>query len=90
MTSVNESFRQAANSPASHEAAETVKSIGEEVRDFAGDYGRMAGKQYGRAQDMALDSLDETYAAMKRNPLLTLGIALGIGLAFGMLTGVRR
>jgi hypothetical protein len=53
MMSVNQSFRQAANSPASHEAAETAKSIGEEVRDCAGDVGRMARKQYGRAQDMA-------------------------------------
>ena len=43
MTSANESFRQAANSPASRQAAETAKSIGEEVRDFAGDVGRMAG-----------------------------------------------
>jgi ElaB/YqjD/DUF883 family membrane-anchored ribosome-binding protein len=65
-------------------APETVKSIGEEVRDFAGDVGHMAGKQFGRAQDMAVDTFDETYAAM--NPLLTLGIALGIGFAFGVLT----
>jgi hypothetical protein len=36
-----------------------------------------------RAQDMAVDTFDETYAAMKRNPLLTLGIALGIAFAFG-------
>ena len=43
MTFVNQSFPQAANSPASHEAAETAKSMGEEVRDFAGDVGRMAG-----------------------------------------------
>jgi hypothetical protein len=39
---------------------------------------------------MAVDTLDETYAAMKRNPLLTLVIALGICFAFGVLTGVRR
>jgi len=50
----------------------------------------MASKQYGRAQDMALDAFDDTYAAMKRNPLLTLGIALGIGFLLGVLTSVRR
>jgi len=91
MTSANESFRQATNSPAGRQAAETSKSIGEEVSNFAGDVGRMASKQYGRAQDMAVDALDDTYAAMKRNPLLTLGIALGIGFLLGVLTsGVRR
>ena len=90
MMSANQSFRQAANSPASRQASETAKSIGEEVSDFAGDVGRMASKQYGRAQDMAVDALDETYAAIKRNPLLTLGIALGIGFLLGVLTSVRR
>ena len=88
MTSTNQSFRQAA--PTSRQAAETAKSIGEEVSDFAGDAGRMASKQYGRAQDVAVDAFDETYAAMKRNPLLTLAIALGIGFLLGVLTSVRR
>jgi ElaB/YqjD/DUF883 family membrane-anchored ribosome-binding protein len=50
----------------------------------------MASKQYDRAQDVAVDALDETYAAMKRNPLVTLAIALGIGFLFGVLAGVRR
>ena len=90
MTSANESFRQAANSPASRQSAERAKSIGEEVSDFAGDVGRMASKQYGRAQDTAVDAFDDTYAAMKRNPLLTLAIALGIGFLLGVLTSFRR
>jgi hypothetical protein len=72
MTFTNQSFRQAANSPTGRQAAETAKSIGEEVSDFAGDVGRMASKQYDRAQDVAVDALDETYAAMRRNPLVTL------------------
>ena len=88
MTSTNQSFRQAA--PTSRQAAETAKSIGEEVSDFAGDVGRMASKQYGRAQVVAVDAFDETYAAMKRNPLHTLAIALGIGFLLGVLTSVRR
>jgi ElaB/YqjD/DUF883 family membrane-anchored ribosome-binding protein len=88
MTSADQSFRQDANSPAGRQASETAKTIGEEVSDFAGDVGRMASKQY--AQDMAVDALDDTYAAMKRNPLLTLGIALGIGFLLGVLTSVRR
>ena len=50
MTSATQTFRQAANSPVGRQATETAKSIGEEVSDFAGDVGRMASKQYGRAQ----------------------------------------
>jgi ElaB/YqjD/DUF883 family membrane-anchored ribosome-binding protein len=91
MTSANQSLRQAANSPSSRQAAETAKSIGEEVSDFAGDVGRMASKQYGRAQDMAVDALDETHAAIKSNPLLSIAIALGIGFLFGVVvTSVKQ
>ena len=83
MTSATQTFRQAANSPVGRQATETAKSIGEEVSDFAGDVGRMASKQYGRAQDMAVDTFDETYAAIRRNPLLALGIVLGIAFLIG-------
>jgi hypothetical protein len=52
MTSANQTFRQAANSPVGRQAAETAKSIGEEVSDLAGDVGRMAARYarpgYGR------------------------------------------
>lgn len=83
MTSANQPYRQAATS---RQAADAGKTIGEEASDFAGDVGRMAKKQYGRAQDVAVDVFDETYAAMRRNPLLTLGIALGIGFLVAALT----
>jgi ElaB/YqjD/DUF883 family membrane-anchored ribosome-binding protein len=91
MTSATQTFRQAANSPAGGQAAETAKSIGEEVGEVAGDVRRMASKQYGRAQDMAIDAFDETHAAIKRNPLVSVAIALGIGFLFGVvLTSVRQ
>jgi ElaB/YqjD/DUF883 family membrane-anchored ribosome-binding protein len=57
------------------------------VSDFAGDVGRMASKQYDRAQDMAVDAFDETSEAIRRNPLLALGILLGIGF---LIVGVLR
>jgi hypothetical protein len=56
MTTANEAYKRAANSPAAREAAETAKSIGDDVVDFAGDVGRIAGKQYGRARDAAVDA----------------------------------
>jgi ElaB/YqjD/DUF883 family membrane-anchored ribosome-binding protein len=69
---------------------ESVKSIQEEVSDFASDVGRMASKQFGRAQDIAVDAFDDTYASIRRNPLLSLGIAVGIGFLFAALVSVRR
>ena len=86
----NEAYRRAARSPAGRQAAETAKSIGEEVGDFAGDVGRMASKQYGRAQDMAVDAFDDAHTLIKGNPLTTIAIALGIGFILGVVAGSRR
>jgi hypothetical protein len=49
VTGTSEAYRKATSSPAGRQAAEAVKSMGEEVSDFAEDVGRIASKQYGRA-----------------------------------------
>jgi ElaB/YqjD/DUF883 family membrane-anchored ribosome-binding protein len=96
MTTANQAYRQAANSPAGRQAADaaksaadTARSIGDEVSDFAGDVSRMAGKQFGHAQDMAVDAYDEAHAAVRRNPLVALAIALGVGFLFGVVSSRR-
>ena len=90
MTTVNEAYRRATSSPVGRQAAETAKSIGEEVGDFAGDVGRMASKQYGRAQDMAVDAFDDAHTLIKGNLLTAIAIALGIGFILGVVAGSRR
>ena len=90
MTTANEAYRRAASSPAGRQAAETAKSVGDEVGNFAGDVGRMASKQYGRAQDMAVDAFDEAHTAIRGNPLTAVAIALGIGFIFGVVASSRR
>jgi ElaB/YqjD/DUF883 family membrane-anchored ribosome-binding protein len=84
MTTTNEAYRRAANSPAAKQAAETAKSIGEDVSDFAGDVSRMAGKQFSRAQDVAVDAMQEAGDTMKRYPFSTLAVVAGLGFLFGM------
>jgi ElaB/YqjD/DUF883 family membrane-anchored ribosome-binding protein len=94
MTTANEAYRRAANSPAAREAAATAKSIGEDVgetvSDFASDVSRMAGKQYDRARDAAVDAYDQVHEASVRNPLITLAVALGLGFLFGVVMAGRR
>jgi ElaB/YqjD/DUF883 family membrane-anchored ribosome-binding protein len=89
MTTTSETYRKATNSPAGRQAAETIKSVGEEVSDFAEDVGRMARKQYGRAQDVANDAFDDAHSATKGNPLTAVAIALGIGFLIGVAAGRR-
>jgi ElaB/YqjD/DUF883 family membrane-anchored ribosome-binding protein len=90
MATANQAFRQAVNSPAARESAEAARSIGDSVGEFASDMSREAGKQFGRAQDMAVDAYDDAHAAMQRNPLTAVLIALGVGFLFGVVSGGRR
>ena len=90
MTNPNEAFKSAANSPAGREAAETARSVADDVTDFADDLSRKASKQFARAQDVAGDVYDNAHAAVRRNPVTALAIALGIGFLFGVVVGTRR
>ena len=90
MTTPNEAFKKAANSPAGRQAAETAKSVGENVTDFADDLSRKASKQFARAQDVAGDVYDNAHAAVRRDPVIALAIALGIGFLFGIVVASRR
>ena len=82
MTTANEGFKRAANSPAGRQAADTAKEIGEDVANFADDVSRKASQQFTRAQDMATDVYDTAHAAVRRDPLTAIAIAVGMGLAW--------
>ena len=90
MTNPNEAFKRAANSPVGRQAAETAKAVGEDVTDFTDDLSRKASKQFARAQDMAGDVYDNAHAAVTRDPLIALAIALGIGYLFCVVIGTSR
>jgi ElaB/YqjD/DUF883 family membrane-anchored ribosome-binding protein len=60
------------------------------VSDFASDVSRRAGEKLDRAQDMAIDALDDAKAAVRRNPLMAMGVALGLGFLFGIVAAGRR
>ena len=90
MTNPNETFKRAANSPAGRQAAETAQSVADDVTDFANDLSRKASKQFSRAQDIAGDAYDNAHAAVRRDPVTALAIALGIGFLFGLVVGTRR
>ena len=90
MTNPNEAFKRAANSPAGRQAVEAAQSVADDVTDFADDLSRKAGKQFSRAQDAAVDAYDAAHAAVRRDPLTALAIALGAGFLFGVLFATRR
>ena len=92
MSSINQAYKQtsAAQTSAGRQAAQAAKSVGEDASEFASDLSRRAEEQLGRAQDMAVDVFDQTNAAVRRNPMMSVGIALGLGFLLGVVATTRR
>jgi ElaB/YqjD/DUF883 family membrane-anchored ribosome-binding protein len=88
MTSTNQTFKQ--GSGAGRQATQAAKSLGEDVGDYASDLSRAAGEQFDRARDVAADAFDQTHAAVRRNPLMAVGIALGLGFLLGVIASSRH
>jgi ElaB/YqjD/DUF883 family membrane-anchored ribosome-binding protein len=66
-----------------------VQEIRDNIQDIGSAVGDMATRQYERAHDTVTDALRETGSAVQRNPLTAIGIGLGIGFLFGLITGGR-
>ena len=73
-------------SPEAQELANQIDAIRADLQNLTSTVGRMANKQINRAQDKALDAANEAEAAIKRNPLSAVAIAVGLGFLFGVFT----
>ena len=60
------------------------------MSDFASDVSRKAGKQFDRAQDMAVDAVHDAGDAMRSYPLSTIAVAAGLGFLLGAFAMGRR
>ena len=56
------------------------------LQGLTGDVKRLGGHQVENMQDTADAALDEVAAAVRRNPLTALAIAVGAGFLYGVLT----
>jgi ElaB/YqjD/DUF883 family membrane-anchored ribosome-binding protein len=73
-------------SPEAQELANQIDAIRADLQNLSSTVGRMANKQINRAQDKALDVANEAEAAIRRNPLSAVAIAVGLGFLFGVFT----
>ena len=83
-----------AQARASTHAGRNRPSDVDELRDnaasVAGSVGDMASRQYEQAYDVANDAVEETGQIIRRNPLASIGVGLGVGFLLGLiLTGGR-
>lgn len=72
-----------------NDASSDVQEIRDNINDLGSSVGDMATRQYERAHDAVTDSLRATGSAIQRNPLTAIGIGLGVGFLFGLVTGGR-
>ena len=73
-------------SPEAQELANQIDAIRADLQNLSSTVGRMANKQINRAQDKAVDAANEAEAAIRRNPLSAVAIAVGLGFLFGVFT----
>ena len=59
-----------------------------DIADIASGVGDMASRQYAQAHDVATDAVEDTVQIIRRNPLASIGVGLGVGFLLGLiLTG---
>ena len=72
--------------PEAQELANQIDAIRADLQNLSSTVGRIANKQINRAQDKAVDAANEAEAAIRRNPLTAVAIAVGLGFLFGVFT----
>ncbi len=72
-----------------HDLSSQVDNMRAEIANLADTVTRMAGRQMNRAQDYAQETAEEAEAAIRRNPLTAVAVAVGLGFLFGLLTRLR-
>ena len=70
-------------------AVSDVEAIRHTIEDLGNSVGEMATSRYERAHDAVTDGFRQTGDAIQRNPLTAIGIGLGLGFLFGLVTGGR-
>jgi uncharacterized protein YjbJ (UPF0337 family) len=66
--------------------AEQIESLRSGIRTLSSTVERIAHEQFPQARSRATNALNDAEQAIKRNPLVVVAIALGLGLLIGVLT----
>ena len=74
-----------AQAQASKHAGRNRPSDIDDTADIAGSVGNMASRRYEQAHDVATDAVEETGQIIRRNPLGSIGVGLGVGFLLGFI-----
>jgi ElaB/YqjD/DUF883 family membrane-anchored ribosome-binding protein len=76
----------ATSSATTEDLAEQIEAIRADVQNLTSTLKRVANKQVGHAQDLAMEKAQEAEEAIRQNPLSAVAIAAGLGFVFGVFT----
>jgi ElaB/YqjD/DUF883 family membrane-anchored ribosome-binding protein len=80
-----------ANKHAGRSRPSDIDELRDNIADIASGVGDMASRQYAQAHDVATGAVEDTVQIIRRNPLASIGIGLGVGFLLGLiLTGGHR
>ena len=63
-----------------------IDAIRADLQNLTSTVARLANKQIERAQDTAVEAVQQADQAIRRNPLTSIAIAVGLGFLFGVFT----
>jgi ElaB/YqjD/DUF883 family membrane-anchored ribosome-binding protein len=79
-----------ANKQAGRNRPSDIDELRDNIADIASGVGEMASRQYEHAYDVATNTVEEAGQTIRRNPLGSIGVGLGVGFLLGfILTGGR-
>ena len=80
---------QASNNAGRNRPAD-IDELRDNIADIAGSVGDMASSQYEQAYDVATDAVEETGQIIRRNPLASIGVGLGVGFLLALILTADR
>jgi ElaB/YqjD/DUF883 family membrane-anchored ribosome-binding protein len=92
MSSTETDFRPGARKSTAAASSSTedlnaqLDAIRADVQNLTSTLRRVANKQVGNAQDLAMEKAQEAEDAIRQNPLSAVAIAAGLGFLFGVFT----
>ena len=79
-----------ANKHAHRNRPSGIDELRDNIADIASSVGDSASRQYEQAHDVAADAVEETVRIIRRNPVTSIAVGLGVGFLLGViLTGAH-
>jgi ElaB/YqjD/DUF883 family membrane-anchored ribosome-binding protein len=82
-TGLKKSASEASSGRDTEELTDQIDAIRADIQTLTSTVGRIANRQFNRAQDKAIETANDAEEAIRKNPISAVAIAVGLGFVFG-------